>query len=316
MASLPSKRPAAAVQEEYVGFLSPEFYSGGGLGIPAGKFALAFELMNFQPRNQTTGASVGPSRLGVEVTAYPIGDPDPEANKKTQFLSMGSKADQSFAPSADGKRLVAKPGASGGLNESTNWAIFFKSLVDSGVPTEVLAQNTLEVLDGMWVNIQHVPEPEERKGFRTSTGEAGMTDQPQTPRQIPVVSEILEGGEPWNGGGGMPAASNGAAKAAPVQAAPKAATPTPITKGKSAPAPTPAGEGDVRMAAVEAIGKVIEANPNGITKIKLRNETFKAAGQSDMAEAIVSTFFADDGSLNGILGDFGYGLKGSMIQPL
>jgi len=150
MASLPSKRPTAAVQEEYVSFMSPDFYSGGGLGIPAGKFALAFEIMNFQPRNQTTGSAVGPSRLGVEVTAYPIGDPDPEANKKSQFLSMGSKADQSFAPSADGKRLVAKPGASGGLNESTNWAIFFKSLMDSGVPAEVLSQNTLEVLDGMW----------------------------------------------------------------------------------------------------------------------------------------------------------------------
>lgn len=310
----PVRRTAAPTPPavETVNFGSLSFYSGG-FSLPKGRYAMEHTVMMFQPTKQD-GSPVGKPRLGVMLTAHPLeGGGEPVE----QFISMGSKADLSFAPDpATGKGVVPIPGGPAStLPRNTNWNLYLKSMYDCGLEEGVFT-NDLAVLDGIWVQTDQVPEPEERKGYaKAATGEA--EEERKGSGLIPVVSEILEGGKPWAGGGGFPEAVAAAPAKAPIgRIASKVATPK-----VAAPAPAAAAEAtddDVASAALSGITTVLEAEPNGTSKLKLRTGTFKAVTASsgaEAAQAVLDTYFGSDEALNSVLGQLGYAVNGGNVKP-
>lgn len=327
-------RRTAAAPPPGVNFGDLAFYVGG-FTLPEGEYALGFDVRMHAYTKQD--GTKGVERLGVMVAAYPLEGGEPSE----QFYSMGSKAHLSFAPNPDtGKGVVPIPGGPAtSMPPSSNWGVLLKSLYDCRLPVGVFT-NDLTVLDGLWAHTRNVPEPEERKGFASATGEA---EQPQRSGIISIVGEILEGGKPWEGGGGFP--EEAAAPAAPkpradaaagkkpalVPPKPAAARTAPArpaarTTTRPAPAAAPEPEGEeadenqIMEAALAGVSSVLEKNGNeaGITKLLLRTGTFKAvtaAAGGDMAQAVMETFFGSDASLNAVLGQVGYVASGTQIKP-
>lgn len=305
-------RPAPAVQQSggSVNFLDDSFYLGG-LGLPEGDYALEFSTAMFQPTKQN-GQPSGQAFLAVMITCHPIGGGEPSEHP----LGCGRNAHKSFVPSSDGKGFDPVAGGSSiGINDMTNWSIFRKSFRDCGAPP---ASNDLSIYDGVWVHTQNIPEPEERKAFRTSqTGEAALQaeDATQGPKVCVVVSEILKGGEPWNGGGGIPVAGEAVATPGPHRVAPAAKAP--VTRGRVAPPdPAPVEEAavsdeDIASAAMSGATEHLSKaqNAKGCTKLALRTGTFSAVSKAqgeDMANAVLEMYFGSDEALNTILGELGY----------
>lgn len=317
-----------------VNFGELEFYSGG-FNLPEGDHCLYFDVRMHAGTKQD-GTPAGAERLGVMVHAYPIG-PDGtllSEDAVEKFLSLGSKAHQTYCPdpaSADAngwcKELSLVPGGPGQQpNNQTNWGLFLKSLYDCAMPKGTFT-NDLKAVDGVWVHTQNVPEPEERKGFGQNTGE--VEQQQRRASTIPIVTAILEGGKPWEGGGGFKAAAApvtpGPKKAAvPAKTAPKAG-PKPGPRAVAAPAPVAAApaedvdEDAVRTAALNGIAEVLGASPNGVLKLVLRTGTFTKIKEKEgeaMAKQVAETIFSNDEALSGILADCGYKIAGAQIQPV
>ena len=297
-----------------VNFGDLDMYVAGG-GLPEDDYLM--RELNVEMYQATTQAGVvrGPSRLGVMITFQSL--TDPEADERKQFYSMGSNASKSFAPNPDtGKGVVPIPGGPGStLNITTNWALFLKSLLDCGMPKGIFTDDC-SVLEGAWVHISNVPEPEERKGFvrGAATGEAGV-DEVKTPGTIAVVTEIKEGGYPWEGGGGEPEE----AAAAPARVA-KGKAPPKAKAGKAAPRATEESEEEaIKAAALNGIATVLEKHPGGCPKLIFRTQTFKVIGDSEgaeMAQAVVETYFQSDESLGGLIAEVGYTLDGGKVVPV
>lgn len=305
----PRTRPTAVPPTaDGLNFGSLDFYSGG-FTLPKGRYALEFNVI-MRSMTRADGSQVGKPRLGVMINAHPLDGGDPHE----QFMSMGSKADISFAPNPAGKGVVSIPGAPATTApRNTNWNIFLKSLYDCGLPKGIF-QNDISVLDGIWVQTDLIPEPEERKSYgSTETGEA--QSEARAPGLIPVVSEIIDGGKPWEGGGGF---SSPAPAAAPSKPAAKVAPGRPVAVAAPAPASSDVDNEDVTTAAISGISAVLEAEPNGTSKLKLRMGAFKsvtASAGAEMAQAVIDTCFTSDEVLNGLLGQLGYTVVGTMIKP-
>lgn len=312
----PVRRTPPPAPSAGVNFGDLGFYTAGG-GLPEGNYALEFNALMYQAVTQQ-GVNRGAPRLGVMVTAHSL--TDPTADPRTQFYSMGSNADKSFAPREDGKGIVPVAGAVGtSLNMSTNWAIFLKSLYDCGLPQGILTDD-FSTIDGVWAHLHNIPEPEERKGFGGSkTGEVAEERRAGT---IAVVSEILDDGKPWEGSGGFeqpaapapvapPAARRGVVQVAPAKVGPKAVA-------KPAPVEAPVEDEDAVMtAAINGATAVLEKNPNGCTKLVLRTGTFKAVNEAEgaeVAQSVIDTFFGDDAALSSVLNQIGYKIVGTMVK--
>ena len=312
--ALPQKKAASAAP---VNFGDLGMYSGG-VFIPNGDYILFHNVLMHQATDKA-GAPKGPARLGVMIDFFPKETPT-EDHKLQQFYSLGSKADQSFAPNPEtGKGIVPIPGAVGtGLNDKTNWALLLKSYYDSGLPEGVFT-NDLSMLDGVHVHIENVDEPTDRAGFQSATAE--VAQEQRKPGKIAVVTQILEGGAPWEGGGGLETVTVTPAKTTakpPVKSAP-------VAKGPVAPVVKQAEDaGDeeaVKEAATEAIFKIIEKSPNGKPRLALRTETFaavKKAVDEETAGKVISTFFEAgcEAALNNILGEMGYSIQGPQVKPI
>lgn len=305
--ALPKKgaAPASTVQ-----FGSLDNYSQGG-GVPEDDYCLSDFSFKVHAHTKQDGTSAGPARLGVMITLVSLsGDGEP----REQFYSLGSKADQSFAPDSEtGKKLVAVPGGPGGsLNNSTNWAVFLKSLYDSGLPQGILSDD-LSVLDGVHVHIANIPEPEGRKSFQAQTGEAAGERKNNT---IAVVTEIKDDGKPWEGTGGVPEAKP-AAKANGKPAGAVVAKPVTSKVPVKAALVEVSDEQDMMAVAQSAVASVI-AKQNGkpLLKLILRTSTFKVLNEShpDMTQEVMDTFFTSDENTNALLGELGYKLeKGNVV---
>ena len=301
---------------EGVNFGDLGMYAGDFL-LPKGDYCMFFDVLMFKGEKSNFG-----ERLSVRVAAYPLDNPT-EEHKKEQIYSMGSKAHLSFAPNPNtGKGLVSIPGAVGAtLPPSSNWGMFLKSLYDSGLPQGTFT-NDLTTIDGIWAHVEHVDEPAERAGFQSATGEAPRPEN-SGPRKIAVVTEILEGGKPWEGTGGIPAegAATPAAPAAPARPAlvrPPAARPAPAPARAAAPAPAAtASADDIQTAAVNGLSAVLEKNLQGLPWLQLRNQAFsaiKATNGDDMASAVTDTYFGSDDAINGLLGQLGYVKSGPAVK--
>lgn len=307
----PKPAPAAGPATFMLGDMSA--YSTGG-GIPEGDYALSFDVQMFEATKKD-GSSAGPARLGVMVTCAPMGGGD----AKSQFYSMGSNAHLSWAPDAEtGKKIVAVPGGPGTPpNNQTNWAVFLEQLYNSGLPQGVL-QDDVSVLDGVWVHMSNVPEPEGRKGFEAQTGEVAVERKSRT---IAVVTEIKDDGKPWEGGGGMPeTATEEAPSPVPAKPAAKVATKVaPKAAAKAAivqAAPEPAeGAEDVEAFAQSYAADILGNNPKGMGKMLFRTSMFKAINTADATQTktVMDTFFGTDDALNGLINPLGWKVVGPNI---
>lgn len=320
--------PTAVAQPAVGGFNFGDLnnYSGGG-GIPPGAYALEFNVQLFQPQNQQ-GVTKGPIRLGVMVTAHSLSDPAHRGdNAYTQFYSMGSAADKSFAPRPDGKGVLPIPGGPATtMNNQTNWFIFIKSLYDCGLPQGILS-NDFTVIDGIHVEVTQVPEPSERATFikqQNALNEAAPTED-RRPQNISIVSEIKDNGKPWEGSGGIPAAGAPAVAPAPVS------KPNGLARPAAAPAQTPAPttaqaqtsqytDEDIAIAAQSAVTEVLTKNLKGLPRLKLRTDSFNELVRQfgdDVAQAVTNVYFATgmDDNLSTLLGELGYKLEGPQVKP-
>jgi hypothetical protein len=313
----PIRRPVAAAPPpvaEGPNFGDLSFYSGGFL-LPEGQWALEFNAVMHQGTDRA-GNAKGPARLGIMLNAYAIKDGQIATEAQTQFLSMGSKAHESYVPNDIGKGLVAVPGGPGSVTNKANWWYFLESLYNTGLPVGIFT-NDLRALDGIWVTTQNIPEPEERKGFGSAA--TGEVQEQRFNNKMPVVTEILDGGKPWEGTGGIPTT---AAPAQPVKAkvagsiAPKtvARVQTPVAETTSV------DDEEVMTAAINGITAVLTAkgNENGMKKLLLRTGTFKAVNTAvspEMGQAVLNAYFQDDASLNSLLGSLGYAIVGVDVKP-
>ena len=251
--------------------------------------------------------------LGVMAEYIPLND-FKEENLVKAFYSMGGKADQSFAPNPEtGKGLVVIPGAQGAtLQENTNWDVFRKSWLHSGLPAGIFT-NDLSVLEGAWVHLTNQDPPEERKNYQKSATAEVTQEEPRKDNKITVIAEILEGGAPWEGGGGVPKGKvTPIAKAAPL--APKPAAP------QVAQASEVDADG-VRAAAADCVTDVLTANPNGMPRLKLGTDTFKVVSKKyneQMAAEVAEAYFKGPNAatnLGNLVGELGYQIAGASVKP-
>jgi len=327
----------AAAQMIGVNFGDPSMYSGASF-IPDGDYCMTFDAVLHTAVDKNTGVARGKARLGVMVNFYPLSNLT-EEGKLQQFYSMGSKAHESFAPNPEtGKGFVPVPGAKGGsFNDKTNWMMLLNSLWQSGMPVEVLS-NDFTTIDGVWAHVTNVDEPAERATYKSNTAE--IQQEERKPGKVAVVSLILEGGAPWEGGGGFEApAATPPVQAPPVRpgprpvpaVAPVAATrpagPRPVVaapRTAPAPAPPPASaqtEQDLRTEAITSISDVLTKKPNGLPRLLLRNETvkyFDVNGKSTVGAAVIAAYFEPSGAdaLQSLLGEMGYFVDGAQVKLL
>jgi len=330
--------PPTTVEYEVVDFLNPDIYSQGFV-LPEGDWVMYFEVKMNTFTNRA-GQSTGQAKLGVEAQCYNLNNLTVEP--RLQWWSMGSDAHLSYAPHPDGaKQLVKIPGGPGApLAGKTNWSIFLQSLRDSGLP-ETVSMNDLNAIDGIWVHTMQIDEPEERKNFgKSKTGAAALNDQQEErkgPSKIAIVTEIKDGGKPWEGTGGLPSAPVAVATPAPPKPLPRPAAPRPAPVAAPRPAPVPVtpppaaavaeGDDEVETAAMAALSGVLGSPENlnlaaegkGIPKLKIRTAVFSAVkvaygGDTAMASTVIDTYFSSDENLNGLLGQLGYVAKGAEVQ--
>lgn len=322
----PPGKPAPAAPE--INFGGMGLYVGGG-GLPEGNYCLFFDVRMHQSVDKQTGRARGKERLGVMVTAYDLNDPS--AEPREQFYSMGGKAHLSFQPDpATGKSLVLAANSVGTtLNNKTNWFFFLKSLYDCAMPEGVF-NNDLTTIDGLWAHVQNIPAPEERKGF-ASGAKTGDEEQEEFKGgdTIAIVSEILEGGKPWEGTGGLPDAAAPAAPAPKAPPARVAAPPTrpapgvrvpPARQAVAVPVETAQDDDAILQSALGALGEVLvkPTLKNGGPKLTVRTETFKWLKENAdeaTAQAVINTYFSSDDKLGELLNQVGYGVVGNRVQP-
>jgi hypothetical protein len=288
-------------------------YSAGG-GLPEGDYCLSkFEVKMHQAIDQQ-GVKKGAARLVVMITFSPLTGEGEEVERP---YSLGSKAHESWAPREDSKGIVPVPGGPGTPpNNGTNWAYFVKSLLDSGLPEDVL-KDDLSALDGTWVHMQNVPEPEERKGYATAaTGEAGMDTRPKT---IAIVSEIKENGKPWEGTGGVPEEKGTVRSVATSSKGGKPNGAPAIQRGAVAQHVTDSSPSDVTEAAQAAVTEILMKVPNGMNILMLKTSAFKTINEKlgqDTAQKVINEVFGNSKALGAVLGGIGYRLDGVNVKPI
>lgn len=304
----------APANNGYFSFGDLSNYSGGG-AIPEGDYAIWWDLMLYKPEDKPgqKRRRFTEERLGVMLTVVNLREPlDAEGKvvSRTQFVSFGGSAKDSFTVDETGKRLIPIPNAPAfTLNNMTNWFHLLKSLYDCAMPHGYLGDD-FSVLDGCWAHIANVPEPEDRKQF-ANTGRAAMSEVSEEPRgnmTMPIITTFHEGGRPWMGeAGGTPneplkldntlAAAAPAAVPAKVAPPARAAAPAPTARA-AAPAPSRAAapaparpavaarpapaiaasavatatitEDELLTAALEAAGSVIDTPANKAGMTKIK----------------------------------------------
>lgn len=302
MATTSRSRVVPPSAPEAVNFGDLSLYSSGAI-VPEGNYIISYKIQ----MHDGFGTEKGPLRLGVMADFIPLDDVS--AKPKQLFYSMGTNADKSFAPNPDtGKGLVVIPnGTPFHWNDSTNWAIHLKSLYDSGLPPGVFT-NDLTVIDGVWAHVVQIDPPDSRKNMQSNTAEVA-TAVNRPPGKITVVSEVLDGGAPWEGGGGVPKTGKVVAKAA--------VKPGPVPVVAAAPAPVATNDEDIVTAALTGLSTVFEKNPDGMMKIKVNTDTYAAVKDKfgEQMASDVTTFLKDGDNLATLLGELGYKVAGIKVVP-
>ncbi len=302
------KKPVAGVP-----FLDMSTYAEGGqsFDIPEGNYAIQYRVVNAKYTDGTTP-------IGTEITAFPLGGGDPVV----KFITYGKGMEESWMPSGDGMSVleteqeedfVRKP-----FSKKGNWAVHLKSLYDA-VPDIPNLSDSFEPIDGIWATIQNIPEPEERSTFGQSTAEE-TEKRKKFPNKIPVITAILDGGKPWEGGGGFDF------EAKPTKTVAKKPAP-PAVKPKAKPTPEPEEEAeeeqdeneasDATTVADSAVAAFLAKNKAGSSSAMLQTSVFSAVKKehgAEMAQAVMGILKGD--SYEALLGGHSFELKGVMVKPV
>lgn len=304
-------------------FGSDAFYAGG-FTLPEGDYAMEHNVVMHAGTKQD-GTPAGQERLGVMLTAYPVRGGDPIQ----QFLSMGTKAHESWAPDPEtGKGIVPIAGVTPvSLSNKSNWYYYKKSMEDCGLPEGIFVDD-IATLDGIWVHTTQVPEPEERKNFGAKTGE--VQEERKGGGKMVVVSAILDDGKPWEGTGGFDFTQAAAAPAKPAVRAPAKPAVAAARPAVKAPARVAApvqeeaapevDQEALLTAAINGVSDVLSqpANAKGCTKLALRANVFKAISKQadeETGNQVMAEFFSSDEALNTLLGQVGFALQGAQVKP-
>lgn len=252
------------------------------------------------------GDKKGKPRLGAEITLVNLAD---GSELQPIFVSFGTKAILSFVPSEDGKGIEPRVGGpSLQISGKTNWDYLRKSLFDVAPEAKTLLQSDLTVLEGLWAEMTSVLVPEERKSYaksKTGDDEDDEFTKNEGPQMMPVITGIVKGGKPWEGGGGE-------LEDAP---APRKAAARP---GQKASAPVVEAGGDdeeldltIAAGMQEGIG-----DKKALPLSHLRLATFKAvkASQGDAVAQQVQKAFDDKPRIERCLSDLGWVIEGTMAK--
>lgn len=310
MAPVPGKKktPVAGVP-----FLDMSTYVEGGqsFDIPEGDYAIQWRVDNERYADGTVP-------VGSRLTCYPLRGGDPVV----KFITFGKGMEDSWMPGDDGLTVVETPQddpdfVRKAFSKKGNWAILLKSLYDCAPDVPNLS-DSFEPVDGLWATIQNIPEPAERASFGQSTAEAA--EKKKFLNKIPVITAIVEGGKPWEGGGGFDFLET---KATPKK---KPAFAPAGVKPKVKPAPEPEPEEvtepeddneveDASTVASAAVAAVLAKNKNGLSSALLQTQVFPAVKKdhgAEMAQAVMGILKGD--SYEAILGAHGYKLAGTQIK--
>jgi hypothetical protein len=189
---------------------------------------------------------------------------------------MGSAQD--WAPSTDGKKLVAV-GSATGIRANCNGAIFLKSLIDSGFPEDKVGDD-VSVFEGMQAHVIRIPEP---KRSMAKSKEQKEREERFGPPTILVVDEIITmpwdkkkgKGAPKGGKGGKGKGGKGSGKA-----------------GKDKEAADTTG-GDLTEKAQETVMAIV-LEEGEVNKKKLPTLVFQALKKDPDRNAIAKLVFDDE----------------------
>lgn len=327
--------PAAPASGGSVNFGGAGFFTGG-MGLPEGNYAATFSTQVFQPTKADGTASRTPAFLAVMGTFYPIDPATGELRGEIEEhpFNCGPNALESFVPSADGKGFDAIPnGKSQGMWNLSAFGVFLDSLKACGLPPSYVS-NDFSVLDGIWIHTQNIPEPDEKRAYgqraRAKTGAAAMSgqgaDDQDRVRLNVICTEILEGGKPWEGTGGIPDESEAAAPKVASRIAPRAAAPVARPASRIAPrVPPPAAapqseemsEEDINNAAINAASESLGKNPNGMTTAALKVAIFQFCAKEygdDVAQAVQNTWVQPMDAFKALLQQNGYVVSGVSVK--
>jgi len=290
------------------------FVSGGG--VPDGDYCIFAEYAIHTPTDKATGAPKGDPKLGVMVTYYAINDLAAEPRK--QHYSVGRNAHKSFMPNADGSGIVPIPGAPPQpFYHDTAWEVFINEAVNAGVPDKLPGPKSL---NGFWVHITQVNEPESWSKMPQTGATAEVQGKPREPVKIAVISQILPGGNPLQGGGGLEALQKGAKPVSTVVTAKDIKAIVGATAAATLPADGVNLE-DLAAAVEEAATAALEKpeNSKGMPRGKFRQEVgdfLDAQFGADVKDAAFTEVISNEAELNKILGKLGFVLQGLQVKLL
>jgi hypothetical protein len=238
----------------------------------------------------------GPERLGVMITMT-----DDQETERKQFYSFGTNANKSFAPHESGKGIVPIPGGpKTTLPLGTNWAILRQSLIDCDPEVRTVFINDVSVFEGLKCHMQSIPEPEERAGFTSKTGDVETT---RTRGTIAVVSLIHE--KPWE-------------ETAPAKPATKVVG-KPAAKKEPEPEVETEEDEATRTAAIGGLATALEkCTKVGMAKASVKTAAAKAVLKmydADMMTAVTETYYSDEEQLAALIAEVGFVVAGPMVKP-
>lgn len=294
-------------------FLDMSTYAEGGqsFDFPEGDYA-------FQLRVDNEKFADGTVPIGCRLTGLPLRGG--EAVEK--FISFGKDMERSWIPTPDGMSIAENPEfpedeTRKPFSKKGNWAIFLKSIrdCDPAVPLN----DSFEPIDGFWGHLQNIPEPTERAAYGQGTAE--QSEKPKYPRKVPVITAILEGGKPWEGGGGFDLEAAPAKKVTPPVAkkpgigTKKAVAPVEPEEEAEEETTDENEELDAATVADSAIAVILAKNKAGMSSAMLQTNVFSAVKKEHgdaMAQGVMKVMKGD--GYEALLGMHQFALVGNMIK--
>ena len=233
--------------------LSPSTYSRGGIldDVDVTVNESRFVLWDYNGKFNT---NVPALRLKVSTD---------DAEEHEDYLTAGDAAN--FVPSDDGLSLEAV-GSRTTLSDSSNLAIFLKSLVQIGFDESKMGE-TIDVLEGGVFHIRRVPAPNRGGLSNQRTDASGQTRD----RTVLTVTEIRK--LPWENKGAAKA-SNTATAAHPKKGTAK--------KGKA----KSEDNSEVDEQLTEIIYEILAENTDGIERSELLQAVFSASVERELSGPI------------------------------
>jgi hypothetical protein len=263
MSPMQSKTNTAAAAPKAAISLAPSsFVAGGGLlnDEDVTITDAAFSLWDYQGKS-----AVQVPALGIEFT-------DADGKAEEQYYSCG-KIDH-FVPSEDGKSLVPVADKTA-ISNQANAALFLGSLVNAGLPEDILAAGDITRLVGAKVHVQRVPQP------KRSTDDPGAKA-----KEILVVTKILalpgETGKPK----GLTKAGTAGVK--PNGAATKTTAPAPVAAAAAA------DTSELDTATTEAVIEVLGANDGTVALKALPAKIFAASKGNPLQKQMMKRSIEED----------------------